>query len=132
MRNRSAFGYMEPKHNIPNFAQCGSCKMWIKNRKECYYFTKGKEVDEDDSCIMYVQGENMPGNMVYPINAFPPEVVGFYDGPVRCENCISFNKAKSGCELFYELTEEHPDMFDLDSKVKPRACCNAFDARTKG
>ncbi len=110
MRNRSAFGYMEPRPDIPDFAQCGSCKMWLKRQELFYWLPKTKEVEAGDFCILYVQGPPFNNPDMKPTGSLAPEVVGFTDGKVRWENSQIF-----------------PDVFKLDSKVKPRACCNAFN-----
>lgn len=127
MRDRSCFGYMEPSPNIPDFAQCGACQLFIKNKIGCYWLPDTHSVDADDSCIMYVQGDPITDQPVNPTGSLTPAEVGFTNGKVRCENCNAFDKAKGACALFRELTELWPRVFKLDSSVKPRACCNAFE-----
>lgn len=130
MRDRSCFGYMEPDPAIPDFAQCGSCQLFIKDRERCYWLSDKDDVDADDSCIMYVQGEPMPG-VCMPTGSLTAKEVGFTKAKVRCENCNAFNKDKSGCRLFAELNELLPRVFKLDNKVKPKACCNAWDDKVE-
>jgi hypothetical protein len=124
-RNRSAFGYLEPKPNtdIKDFANCKTCQLWIKDKKRCYWLSNTKEVDEDDSCIYYAPGKPMPAR-VKPTSTFTPTEVGFYDGKVRCENCVSFSSGK--CKLFTLLNSLHPTIWDLDATVNKHGCCNAF------
>jgi predicted kinase len=124
-RGRDSFGYMEPSPNIPDFAQCGSCQIWIKDRDRCYWFSDTKEVEANDSCTEYVQGEPIKGN-VKATNSLDPKEAGFIKGSTRCENCVSFNKDKPLCMLFEKLNRTQASIFDLDEKVKPRGCCNAF------
>jgi len=124
-RDRTAFGYLEPPGDIPKFAQCGNCLLWIKNKKQCYWFTAEKEVVAEASCILYVYGKPMEGNFK-PVDAVTPEEVGFVNGKVRCENCDAFDPEESKCGIFYRINEELPTVFNLDEKVKPKACCNAF------
>jgi len=131
VRTRDCFGYMEPSPDIPDFAQCGSCKMWLKRQELCYWLPKTKEVEAGDSCILYVQGAPFNNPDMKATGLLQPEVVGFIDGKVRCENCSSFSKENSGCNLFHTLTQAFPTIFKLNSKVKPRACCNAWNSKKK-
>lgn len=124
-RKRDAFGYMEPDPSIPDFAQCSSCRVWLKDRDRCHWLADDFKVDEDDSCILYVQGPPISGDD-RTTGALTPQEVGFYDGKTRCQNCVSLNKDDGSCNLFRKLNAEFPDIFDLDEGVKPRACCNAF------
>lgn len=126
MRTRDSFGYLEPHKDLKDFAQCSSCQQWIKPNLRCRYFTADKEVIGIDACIMYVPGDPILNKNCRPLNIFKPEDVGFARGKTRCENCDEFKPKISGCNLFYMLTKEHPEIFDLDKDVKPKACCNAF------
>lgn len=126
MRERDSFGYMEPSPDIPNFAQCGSCRLFIRAKRNCYWFNKAKDVDADDACIMYVQGANMRAD-AEATGALDPKVVSFAEGKTRCENCNAYNKDAGGCHLFYLLSRLLPRFYKLKIDVKPRACCNAYE-----
>lgn len=127
-RDRSSLGYMEPSPDIPDFAQCGSCASFLSDRVRCYWFSDKFKVLPEASCILYIQGPPIEGASVKPINLIDPKVVGFINGKTRCQNCISFDKGI--CLLFRVLnlvrTEGGSLIFDLEEKVKPRGCCNAF------
>lgn len=127
MRDRSAFGYMEPSPDIADFAQCGSCQLWLANKELCYWLRPKDEVQEYDSCILYVQGDPITDDHVNCTSSCTPQEVGFHKGAVRCENCTSFAAGLSACNLYSKLNEEFPQLFKLKTKVKPHACCNAFD-----
>lgn len=122
-RKRDAFGYMDPRGNIPDFAQCSSCRLWLTDRERCHWLPDDFNVDDDDSCILYIQGRPIRGD-AKTTGALTPQEVGFYDGKTRCENCVSLDGNE--CGLFKRLNEAFPDIFDLETRVKPRACCNAF------
>ena len=124
-RDRSTFGYLEGHPDIPNFAQCGSCKVWLGRHDRCLWLPKDFDVDKTDSCILYVQGPPIDRE-TKATGLLEPKEVGFTKGKVRCENCTSFDKGKSICLLFQKLTDLLPSIFKLDHRVKPRACCNAF------
>lgn len=127
-RGRDALGYMEPDPDIPDFAQCGSCASFLSDRCRCFWFSDDFKVLPKASCIVYVQGPPIEGASVKPINVIKPEEVGFIEGKTRCQNCVSFDKGI--CLLFRVLnlarTAGGSLLFDLEERVKPRGCCNAF------
>lgn len=123
MRDRSAFLYMEPSPDTPEFAQCGTCTHFIPDTGRCFLFSDKDNVDADDSCGLYVQGEPQGGRE--PSGSVDPDVAGFYKGNVRCENCVSLSGET--CGLFKKLNRFMPGVWNLDELVKPRACCNAFE-----
>lgn len=125
-RDRSAFGYMEPDPDIPDFAQCGSCASWLSDRVRCHWFSDKFKVLADASCILYVEGEPIDGATAKPANLLDPKVVGFITGKTRCENCVSADKERWVCKLFDVLNERFPTTFRLNIEIKARACCNAF------
>lgn len=125
-RDRSAFLYMEPNPDIKDFAQCGSCMHFIPDSKRCFWLGDKDEVDADDSCGFYAQGKPDGGK---PSGQYTPEVLGFYEGKVRCQNCDGFDDRDNKnihCDVYVQLTRMLPHLWDLDEKIKPRACCNAF------
>lgn len=44
----------------------------------------------------------------------------------RCGNCRHFDTAVNECEFFERLTEEMPDLFNLDRVVSTDAWCSAW------
>ena len=134
MRDRSAFGYMEPHPDTPEFGQCRTCRLWLRKVKKCYWLRPQDHVDAADSCIMYGQGAPNDDPNAKPTGTFAPDVVGFYDGSVRCENCNARDfrdPTKPHCDFFVQLNRMLPKLFDLEERIKPRACCNAFDPGTR-
>jgi hypothetical protein len=134
MRDRSAFGYLEPVGDAPKFAQCKTCVLWLKDIDRCYWLQPNDEVLEGDTCIEYVQGppirsEDAP--RVRPTGALTKQEVGFVRGDVRCENCNAFDRGDKACDLFRQLNKAFPKIWALDARVKPRACCNAFDGEVE-
>ncbi len=129
VRDRSAFGYMEPDPNIKEFAQCGSCAMFLRKVGRCHWLRKNDKVNDDATCIMYVQGTPNDDSKAEPTGSFDPETVGFYDGQVRCENCNARDfrdPYRKHCDLYVQLNRMYPNMWKLETKVEPRGCCNAW------
>jgi hypothetical protein len=128
MRDRSVFLYMEPSPDTPEFAQCGTCSNFIPDAERCFWFSEQDEVDSDDSCGLYVQGDPHGGRV--PTGLMEPKVAGFYEGKVRCQNCNAVDNrdpSRIHCDLYVQLNRMMPRIWDLEEKVKPRACCNAFE-----
>lgn len=127
MRDRSAFGYMEPHPAIPDFAQCGTCRLWLKPHANCFWYAEKDKVTAADSCIMYVQGPPCTDPTVTCVDQLTPEETGFHKGAVRCENCDAYLKEINSCNLYVKLNRAFPQLFKLKTNVKPKACCNAWD-----
>jgi len=119
---RSAFLYLPPTGDAHDFAQCGSCGMFIPGSHRCWLFGPHDKVVANASCGMYIQGE--PSNDQEPQSKVTPQDAGYNLGQVRCENCCWLS-GKS-CALFEMLNRELPQVFDLDPEVEPLACCNAW------
>jgi hypothetical protein len=129
IRDRSAFAYMEPDPDTREFAQCGSCAMFLCKIGRCYWLGPSDEVDDDDSCVMYVQGEPNDDPNAKPTAALTPKTVGFFSGQVRCENCNAHDfrdPKRMHCDLFVQLNRMYPKMWHLKTEIKPHACCNAW------
>lgn len=127
-RNRSAFAYMEGKPDTAAFAQCGTCALFLRGVKRCHWLGE-TEVDEDDSCVMYVQGAPNDDPNAKPTGKLTPATVGLYDGKVRCENCNAFDARDPNdlhCDLYVQLNRIFPNMWNLNRTVKAHACCNAW------
>ncbi len=118
---RDAFLYMEGAKK--DFAQCSSCSLFHpegNNRGDCTIFKK--HVGGGDSCGLYV-----PGFFSGISNAkrVTPEEAGYLKNTqVRCENC--YYGGSGVCQLYEMLNKRMPKTFDLDTKIQPIACCNAW------
>jgi hypothetical protein len=122
---RSAFIYLTPKPNTPQFAQCGTCGVFIPNKNQCALFGKKDHVVAGGSCGLYAYGE--PSNDQEPSNSVTPKEAGYVDAQVRCENCSWLDGTT--CELFKRLNSEMPTVFKLETKVDARGCCNAWQQK---
>src|SRR5262249_33804543 len=121
MRTREALGYLEPRRDIPDFAQCSSCRLWIKPRLRCQYFGEDKEVLGIDACIQYAPGTPLSDPNAKCTNTFKPSEVGFARGKTRCENCDAFKPkvsvgTRKGCQVFHDLETSLPKVWKLDAK----------------
>ena len=120
---RDAFIYLPGKDK--EFAQCGTCWLFNAEKERCAILGPTFEVDDDDACNFYLKGD--PSKDLKLVARVTPKNAGFVDRKVRCENC----KYGGGgvCKLYTMLNEKLPDVFDLDTKIEPRACCNAQTSR---
>jgi len=127
--DRSCFLYMEPRkgtYKPEEFAQCSSCMMWSdEKRSVCVIHGKDVHVGGSYSCALYVNGKPMSENYAHAKPYVTPKESGLVDTPVRCENCRYGNPHKMACMLFEKLNHRFPH-FNLDAKIKPNGCCNAF------
>ena len=122
--DRSAFIYLDPRGK--NFAQCGSCYLFLPGKKRCAIFSPDDVVVANASCGLYVKGT--PHDDQEIINSVTPEQAGYVLGQVRCENCSWFDKSSSTCGLFETLNKSHKDIFNLDPEVAAEGCCNAWQS----
>lgn len=120
---RSAFLYMAPKGDSKQFAQCGTCALFLPTKQRCGIYHKDDRVVANASCGLYIAGgpkDNQPIT-----NVVTPEESGYVKGQVRCENCSWFD-GDSTCDLFVKLNDTLGDIFDIDPTVEAKGCCNAF------
>jgi hypothetical protein len=119
---RDAFLYLEDidGDDSPDFAQCADCAMLAPGNK-CAVL--GIKVEDGWSCGFFLDGD-YNGAKVEKLAT--PEQAGVYKGKVRCENCRYGGKT---CALYDRLNTDMPADFDLDAKIKPHGCCNAFQAK---
>jgi hypothetical protein len=113
---RAAFIYLPSKD--PEFAQCSTCAAF--NRQTRFCSPIGVEVEKTWSCGLYVPGEwdkSVPGKRVSARDA------GLVKTQVRCENC---EYGGTHCGLYEKLNKTFPNFFALETKIEPKACCNAF------
>jgi hypothetical protein len=124
--DRSAFLYLDPDPNIKDFAQCGSCFMFMPGKQRCSIFGKNDKVIANASCGLYVYGKPYDDQLIR--DAVTPKEAGYVEHKVRCENCSWFNKPNK-CGLFESLNDKMSDVFKLDEKVEARACCNGWQSK---
>lgn len=124
--DRSAFIYLDPTGEKSTFAQCGSCTFFMPGKERCSLYGKEDRVVADASCGVYVQGK--PHDDQKFLNKFTPKNSGYVLGQVRCENCGWFEDGV--CHLFRKLNQHMADVWDLDEKVKPQGCCNAWQKKS--
>ena len=117
---RDAFLYMSPKPPRDSFAQCGTCRQFTGTGCMILGDTK---ITKDMACGLYTRGRpqlHMKGREEALV---PPKEAGLVNFQVRCENC---KYGGADCQLFEMLNEQLPDTFDLETKIDPKGCCNAF------
>ena len=123
---RWAFIYLEPEdnsgENYSQFAQCGTCVLFMPGKKRCGLYGPDDKVVANASCGLYING--MPHDDQPFLAAATPENSGYVLGQVRCENCSWYKKG--ACELFEKLDQQLPDTFELGSAVDAKGCCNAW------
>ena len=121
---RDAFLYLPPKGDPDDFAQCGSCGMFIPDQQRCWLFGADHEVVANASCGLYINGQ--PSNDQQPQNKVTPQDAGYNLGQVRCENCGWGDDSR--CTLYEQLNKQLPEIFDLDPRIDPSGCCNAWQS----
>ena len=145
---RDTFLYMEPPagyYDADWFANCKTCRKYVpqeysKTHSECIELGPNPKIGDDWSCCLYSWWPLLRPNPTI-INdhlveietaqkkgatAFvSPKVAGLVHRRVQCRRCMFFDAKESECELYELLTKLRPDVFSLDKKVKPLACCNA-------
>lgn len=119
---RQAFVYFEPKQPIEQFAQCGTCRLFLPTKQRCSIFPNNQKVIAQGSCSLYIQGQPNDQQPIVPV--ITAEQAGYVEQQVRCENCGAFQDNK--CWLFEQLNKKMPDTFDLDVNVSANGCCNGW------
>lgn len=117
---RDAFLYMDPKPPKDSFAQCGTCLMFTGTGCTILGSTK---ITKGMTCGLYVRGKPQYNLKGKEQSLVTPKEAGLIDHQVRCENC---RYGGGDCKLFEMLNDRLPDTFDLDTKIDPKGCCNAF------
>ena len=120
--DRSVLLYMDPKEPKDKFAQCSSCAHFMPESQRCTLFEKNDKVIANASCNLYAHGD--PSDEQEILGSITPKAAGYVTGQVRCENC-SWMNSNNTCGLFQELNKLK-DIFDLDTKIDPKGCCNGF------
>lgn len=112
---RDAFIYLG---NTGGDHQCKTCT-FLTEHKICTI--ANKVVEDTWTCCFAIDG-SYSGMMPTKLLTF--EEMGLYKGQVRCENCRYGGKT---CALYTKLNKAFPNEFDLDEKIEPKGCCNAFE-----
>lgn len=144
---RDTFLYMEPPEGYykpQEFAQCETCRKYIRESVQCIELGPNPRITDDKSCCLYSPwplGKPNPEVVRNHLTELrqaekrgahdfvTPEEAGLVQRQVRCENCYYFDEDDSDCELYEMLNKAFPQCFDLEERVKPLACCNAQTKR---
>lgn len=126
--DRDIFIYLEPqaKQDPKNFAQCGSCFMFMPGKERCSIFPEDFKVIANASCSLYVYGK--PNDDQAWKTAVDPKAAGYVKEKVRCENCKWLDPGNK-CGFFAYLNEKMSDTFNIEEKVNPKGCCNAWQVK---
>ncbi len=125
---RDAFLYLNPRPPVAEFAQCAECSMWVDGDDLCTIHGPNITVPGTASCGLFIFGVTQPKGT--PTKAVvTPEESGLVDREVRCENCLWGGPEEYICQLFDMLNRYMPDIFDLDTAIEPKGCCNAQQPR---
>lgn len=122
--DRSAFLYLPKGRAGQENGQCASCWLWAADMDRCLIHGPKVDIDEDDSCGLYVPGKPRTGQVPL-LSLVTPEQSGLVDRKVRCEHCRYERREATQCGLYAKLNDEFPDIFDLDEEIDPQGCCNA-------
>jgi hypothetical protein len=139
---RDAFLYMAPVPPEQKFAQCEECRVFVPREKlgseagRCVFHGAQLPISYDQSCGLFcpwpkgkkdseVIAEHVKAIQAGIAASVTPEESGLVSRQVRCENCEYFEKQKSLCGLYLLLNKMLPQIFNLDTRVEPYACCNA-------
>jgi hypothetical protein len=121
------FLYLSPEQGVDDFAQCSTCRDWVAGDDLCYIHGRHVEVKGSMSCGLYVYGEPLAeGHATYAMVS--PTESGLVDREVRCENC-KHQVEEYTCGFFTTLNEKLPELFDIDTGIDPKGCCNAQTPR---
>ncbi len=84
------------------------------------------KVTGDMTCGLYVEGMPMPEMAGKEHTSVTPKTSGLATMEVRCENCVCGGPKATTCEYFEMLNKAKPEEHELDEKIIPSGCCNAF------
>lgn len=126
---RDAFIYLEPLalKNDDDFAQCSSCVFFHSVEETCAIHGKSIRVKSDASCDFYLNG--LPNTVENFIADLDSRYTGLVRRQVRCENCRYSGSEATVCNLFKTLNEKLPELFDCETVIEPKACCNAQEPK---
>jgi len=126
---RDAFLYLTPPAmENAEFAQCSTCSMWVEGDNKCTIHSPVIRVPGTASCGFYLHGKPNPAGTPAEQIVTPTES-GLVDREVRCENCRWGGPEVYRCSLFFQLNAVLPRIFNLDTGINPKGCCNAQEPR---
>lgn len=148
---RDAFLYMEPEgaEDKGDFAQCADCRLYVgkaylkdKDEGRCVIHGSKIAVSPDATCGLFIVWpggkpdadaiKNHAAQLDDGLAAsVTPEESGLIAERVQCRRCDHVYQKNKKCGLFETLTKKLPEVFDLDSKVSPNGCCNAWKKKQK-
>ncbi len=119
---KSDFLFMEARGNVKKPMQCASC--WKFTGKTCLEFSGDFPVKADATCCLYSQGEPSVDMLGKEKNATTPEIAGYVEETVTCQNCHYFypEKDENDCLLFRLLGMK-------DYHVEKTDCCNGWSKK---
>jgi hypothetical protein len=120
---RDAFLYYDPRDPKEQFAQCGTCRLFLPESERCAVIGPDTVVLATDSCGLYAWGTPTEDQLVK--ESVTAKEAGLVHRSVRCENCRFFDAGEGMCGLFQMLNEKFPDDFELQTGVYSQGCCNA-------
>jgi hypothetical protein len=131
---RDAFLYLEPKKGSygksEDYAQCGTCMMWVPDKKNCMIHSPKINVTFDTTCGLYVNGKPHEGGQA---KAFvTPKESGAFKKRVQCQRCRYYRSEGSKCMLFVVMNRQLEGEAKLyPERVHPNGCCNAWVSYTE-
>lgn len=117
---RAAFIYLSG--DTDDFAQCSTCRLWVSDDDRCILHGPKIMVGGDDSCSFWFSGSEIAAR---PAVSVTPEESGLVHRRVQCHRCLFYEDGPK-CGLYAKLNKRLGDEFDLDEKIEPHACCNAW------
>jgi len=121
---RDAFLYLEGDDNDHDFAQCGTCYLFVPEDERCAIHGNLR-ITADDSCGFYIEGAPSFDDTEKLVT---PEESGLVHRETRCENCAYGGPT---CKLYEMLNRELPHVFELTTEISPTSCCNAQVPKVK-
>ncbi len=148
--DRSALGYVEPRPGIDGrqyYAQCAGCIHFVPENAmrgavsgdRCVILGADFTVTDDSTCAYFLPwptgvadsddvAENAEDMVEGEKGSITPWQAGFLrDTAVQCCRCRSFEPEENECSLYEALNTALPNVWALDEKVKPGACCSAWN-----
>jgi len=147
---RADLGYLEPREGVDGklmFRCCGSCQHFVPEAyftgalmgSRCAILGSAMSVSDDNYCHRYLPwASGVPCEDIVCMNAgqlrrgVPPAIspadAGYlWDTQTKkhCASCRFFD-GPDECEMFEQLNEDAPDIFLLDTTVKPQAGCSLW------
>lgn len=117
---------MDPPDGVDEdeHAQCSTCALRLKDDPSlCAILGIKLDKPESSTCGLYVPGEPICDDVG---ELLEPDVAEFAETKVQCQRCEYGGKT---CGFYEKLNKTMPKDFDLDTKIRPTACCNAWQPK---